>query len=151
MLVSFLPVLAAGPHHGISRMRVLIKKKKKKFVDQLIPWKHRQNSLRIFGDKGQRLQKSGKVIVDSVNLKVVDARTQRERTFRHTFEVADLGPADEMIIGIDWMQHTLDSVKLHPCGLVFKSLIDFVEADSKDGVTEYIKRATYVGMIMVYD
>ena len=84
-------------------------------------------------------------------MKVVDARTERERTFRPTFEVADLGPADEMIIGMDWMQHTVDSVKLHPCGLVFKSLIDFVEADPEDGVTEYIKRVAYVGMIMVYD
>ena len=120
-------------------------------VDPLMPWKHRPTSLRIFGANGQRLQKSGKVIVDSVDLKVVDARTQRERTFRPTFEVADLGPADEMIIGMDWMQHMVDSVKLHPCGLVFKSLIDFVEADPEDGVREYIKRAAYVGMIIVYN
>ena len=49
------------------------------------------------------------------------------------------------------MQHTVDSDKLHSCGLVFKSLIDFAEANPKDGVTEYIKRAAYVGMIMVYD
>ena len=84
-------------------------------------------------------------------MKVVDARTQRKRTLRPTFEVADLGPAGEMIIGMDWMQHTVDIVKLHPCGLMFKSLIDFLEADPKDGVTEYNKRAAYVGMSMVYD
>ena len=56
-----------------------------------------------------------------------------------------------MIIGMDWMQQTVDSVKLHPCGLVFKSLFDFVEANLEDGVTEYIKRAAYVAMIMVYN
>ena len=101
----------------------------KTIVDQPMPWKHRPTSLRIFGTNCQRLQKSGKVIVDSVDLKVVDARTERERTFRPAFKVADLGPADEMTIGMDWMQHTGDSVKVHPCWLVFKSLIDFVEAD----------------------
>ena len=34
---------------------------------------------------------------------------------------------------------------------MFKSLIDFVEADPDHVVTEYIKRAAYVGMIMVSD
>ena len=98
-------------------------------VDQLIPWKHRPTSLRIFGANGQKFQKSGKVIVDSVDFKVIDARTQRERTFRPTFEVADIRAADEMIIGMNWIQHTVDSVKLHACGLVFKRLIDVVEAN----------------------
>ena len=84
-------------------------------------------------------------------MKVIDARTQRERTFRPTIEVANLAPVDEIIIGIDWMQHTLNSVRLHICGLVFKSLIDCVEADPEDGVTEYVKRAAYVGMIIVYN
>ena len=116
-----------------------------------MPWKHRPTSLRIFGANGQRLRKLGKVIVDSVDFKVIDARTEREISFRPTFEVADLGPADEMIISMDWMQHTVDSVKLHPCRLVFKGLIDFVQANPEDGVTEYIKRDAYVGMIMVYD
>ena len=73
-----------------------------------------------------------------------------ERTFRPTFEVADLGPADEMMIHMDWMQRTVDRVKLHPYGLVFKSFVDFVEADPEDGVTKYNKRAPYVGMIMIY-
>ena len=56
-----------------------------------------------------------------------------------------------MIIGLDWIQHTVDSVKVHPCGLLFQSLIDLVEADPEDGVTEYIKRSAYVGIIMVND
>ena len=56
-----------------------------------------------------------------------------------------------MIINMDWMQHIVDSVKLCACGLVFNSLVDFVEANAKDGVTESIKRAAYVGMIMIYD
>ena len=76
-----------------------------------MPLKYRPTSLRIFGANGQRLQKSGKVIVVSMDLKVVDARTNRERTFRPTFKGAVLGLADEMIIGIHWMQHTVDSVK----------------------------------------
>ena len=70
-------------------------------VDQLMPWKYRPTSLRIFSANGQRLHKSGKVIVDSVNLKVVDTKTNSERTFRPTFEVADIGSSDEMIISID--------------------------------------------------
>ena len=70
-------------------------------VNQLMPWKHRPTSLQMFVANGQRLHKSGKVIVDSVDLKVVDAMTQSERTFRPTFEVADLRPSDELIIGMD--------------------------------------------------
>ena len=69
------------------------------------------------------------MIVDSVDLKVVDAKTNRERTFKPTFEVADIGPSDEMIIGMDWMKETIDSIKLSPYGLVFKSCIKLVKAD----------------------
>ena len=44
-----------------------------------------------------------------------------------------------MILGLDCIQHMVESVKLFPYGLVFKSLIDFVEADPEDEVTEYSK------------
>lgn len=98
----------------------------------------------------QRLQKSALVIMNSIDLKVVRTRTQRERTFMYTFDVADLGWIDQMISCMDCMNHTVDTVQLHPSGFIFKSLIDFVEVDPEDGVTEYIKSIAYISMIMVY-
>ena len=51
-------------------------------VDQLMPWKHRRTPLTMSDASGNRLLKSGKIIVVSVDLKVQDAKTKWFRTFR---------------------------------------------------------------------
>ena len=60
-------------------------------VDQLIPWRHRRTPLTMTDVSRNRLPKSSKIIVPSVDLKVQDAKTKRFRTFRPGFEVEDLG------------------------------------------------------------
>ena len=85
--------------------------------------------LRIIGANGQRLAKSGKVVVKSVDLKVRDASKGKERTFKPTYEVADLGPEEDLIIGMDWMNVIVDSIKINPYGLVIKRLIHIVDKD----------------------
>ena len=52
---------------------------------------------------GNKLKESGKIVVTSVDLKVQDASTKRIRTFKPTFEVADLGKSEDMIIEHDWI------------------------------------------------
>lgn len=63
--------------------------------------KHKSSSLQMFGANGQILQKWGKVVVESVDLKVIDAWTQIERSFKLTSEAADLGLVDETNIDMD--------------------------------------------------
>lgn len=63
--------------------------------------KHKSSSLQMFWANGQILQKWGKVVVESVDLKVIDAWTQIERSFKLTSEAADLGLVDEMNIDMD--------------------------------------------------
>ena len=69
--------------------------------EQLMPWRHRDTKLRIIGANGQRLTKSGKVVVKSVVLKIRDASNGIERTFKPTYEVADLCLEEDFIIGMD--------------------------------------------------
>ena len=69
--------------------------------EQLMPWRHRDTKLRIIGVNGQRLTKSGKVVVKSVDLRIQDASNGKERTFKPTYEVADLGPEEDLIVGMD--------------------------------------------------
>ena len=56
-----------------------------------MPWRHRDTKLRIIGANGQRLAQSGKVVVKSVDLRIRDASNGKERIFKPTYEVADLG------------------------------------------------------------
>ena len=69
--------------------------------EQLMPWRHRDAKLRIISANGQRLTRSGKVVVKSVDLRIRDASNGKERTFKPTYEVADLGPEEDLIIGMD--------------------------------------------------
>ena len=69
--------------------------------EQLMPWRHRDTKLRIIGANGQRLTKSGKVVVKSVDLKIRDTSNGIERTFKPTYEVADLGLEEDLRIGMD--------------------------------------------------
>ena len=116
--------------------------------ERLMPWRHRDTKLRIIGANGQRLAKSGKVIVKSVDLRIRDASNGKERTFKPTYEIADLGPKEDLIIGMDWMNTVVDSIKINSYGLVFKRAIDIVNTDDED-LTELIQQAAYVGVITV--
>ena len=116
--------------------------------EQLMPWTHRDTKLRIIGANAQRLTKSGKVVVNSVDLRVRDASNGKERTFKSTYEVADLGLEEDLIVPMDWMNTVVDSIKINPCGLVFKRPIDIVNADEED-LTELVQQAAYVGVITI--
>ena len=104
--------------------------------------------MRIIGANGQRLAKSGKVVVKSVDLRIRDASNSKERTFKPTYEVADLGTEEDLIIGMDWMNTVVDSIKINPYGLVFKSPIDIVNTDEED-LTELVQQAAYVDVITI--
>ena len=54
-------------------------------IDQLMPWRHRPTPIKMSDASGNRLRKSGKVIVNDIDLKVQDARTNSFRTFRPHF------------------------------------------------------------------
>ena len=116
--------------------------------EQLMPWRHRDTKLRIISANGQRLRKSGKLVVTSVDLRIRDASNGEERTFKPTYEVADLGPEEDLIIGMDWMNTVVDSIKINPYSLVFKRPIDIVNTDAED-LTELVQQAAYVGVITV--
>ena len=81
--------------------------------EQLMPWRHRDMKLRIIGANGQRLTKSGKVVLKSVDLRIRDASNGKERIFKPAYEVADLGPEEDLIIGMDWMNTVVDSIKIN--------------------------------------
>ena len=66
-------------------------------------WRHRPTWLRILDASSNRLPKLGKVIIKNVELKVQDALTGKQKTFRPNFEVADLGPEEIIILGYDWI------------------------------------------------
>ena len=116
--------------------------------EQLMPSRHRDTKLRIIGANGKRLAKSGKVVVKSVDLRVRDASNGKESKFKPTYKVADLGPEEDLIIGMDWMNTVVDSIKINPYGLVFKLPIDIVNTDEED-LTELVEQAVYVGVITV--
>ena len=99
----------------------------RRVVDQLMPWKHRRTPLTMSDASGNRLPKSGKIIVTSVDLKVHNARTKRFGTFRPTFEVADLGIDEMIILGYDWFSETTERILVGPPGgLEFKSPIQVI-------------------------
>ena len=102
--------------------------------------------MRIIGAKDQRLAKSGSVVVKSVDLRIREASNGKERTFKPTYEVADLGPEEDLIIGMDWMNTVVDRIKITPYGLVFKRPIDIVNTDEED-FTVLVQQAAYVGEI----
>ena len=90
--------------------------------------------------------KSGKVVVKRVDLRIRDASNGKERTFKPTYKAADLGPEEDLIIGMDWMNTVVDSIKINPYGLVFKPPIDIVNKD-EENLTESVQQAAYVGVI----
>ena len=116
--------------------------------EQLMPWRHRETKLRIIGANGQRLAKSCKVVVKSVDLRIRDASNGKERMFKPTYEVAYLGPEEELIIGMDWMNTVVDSIKINLYGLVFKRPIDIVNTNEED-LTEFMQQAAYVRVITI--
>ena len=116
--------------------------------EQSIPWRHRDMKLRIIGANRHRLTKSGKVVVKSVDLRIQDTSNGKERTFKPTYEVADLGPEEDLIIGMDWMHTVIDSIKINPYGLVFKRPINILNTDVED-LTELVQQAAHVGVITV--
>ena len=116
--------------------------------EQLMPWRHRDTKLRILGANGQRLAKSGKVVIKSVDLKIRDASNGKERTLKPTYEVADLGPEEDLIIGMDWMNTVVDSIIINLYSLVFKRPIDIVNTDEED-LMELVQQAAYVSVITI--
>ena len=116
--------------------------------EQLMPWRHRDTKLRIIGANGQRHTNSCKLVVKSVDLRIRDASDGKERTFKPTYEVANLGPEEDLIIGMDWMNTVVDSIKINPYGLVFKRPIDIVNTHEED-LIELVQQAGYVSVITV--
>ena len=72
----------------------------------------------------------------------------KERTIKPTYEVADLGPEEDLIIGMDWMNVIVDSIKINPYGLVIKRLIHIVDKD-QEHITESVQEAAYVAIITI--
>ena len=72
----------------------------------------------------------------------------QESTFKPTYQVAVLGPEADLIIGMDWMNMVVDSIKINPYGLVFKHPIDISNTDEED-LTELVQQATYVCVITI--
>ena len=118
-------------------------------VDQPMPWKHRPTPLTMSDASGNRLPKSGKIIVTSVDLKVQDAKTKRFRTFRPTFEVADLGIDEMVILGYDWFSETTERIVVGPPGgLEFKSPIQQIISETEE-FTNVIREAAFVRVIRI--
>ena len=118
-------------------------------VDQLMPWKHRRTPLTMSDASGNRLPKSGKIILTSVDLKVQDAKTKRFRTFRPTFEVADLGIDEMVILGYDWFSETMERIVVGPPGgLEFKSPIQEIISETEE-FTNVIRKAAFIGVIRI--
>ena len=118
-------------------------------VDQLMPWKHRRTPLTMSDASGNRLLKSGKIIVVSVDLKVQDAKTKWFRTFRPTFEVADLGIDEMVILGYDWFSETTERIVVGPPGgLEFKSPIQEITSETEE-FTNVIREAALIGVIRI--
>ena len=82
------------------------------------------------------------MVVKSVDLKIRDASNGKERIFKPTYEVADLGPEEDLIIGMDWMNAVVDSIKINPYGLVFKRPIDIVNTNEED-LTALVRQTAY--------
>ena len=118
-------------------------------VDQLMPWRHRMKPLRITDASGNSLKKSSKIVVTSVDLKVQDARTKNYRTFKPTFEVADLVDTEDMIIGHDWILQTPEKIVMGPpVSLEFKHEISTIVSNSEE-FTNSLKQAAFVGVITI--
>ena len=98
---------------------------------------------------GNRLPKSGKIIVTSVDLKVQDAKTKRFRTFRPTFEVADLGIDEMVILGYDWFSETTERIVVGPPGgLEFKGPIQEITSETEE-FTNVIGEAAFTVVIRI--
>ena len=85
-------------------------------VNQLMPCIYGRIPLTMSDASANRLPRSCKIIVTSVDLKVQDAKTKRFRTFRPTFEVADLGIDKMVILCYDWFSETIESIVVGPPG-----------------------------------
>ena len=118
-------------------------------VDQLMPWRHRRTPLTMSDASGNRLPKSGKIIVTSVDLKVQDAKTKRFRTFRPTFEVVDLGIVEMVILGYDWFSETTEGIVVGPPGgPEFQSPIQEIISETED-FANVIREAAFVGVVRI--
>ena len=118
-------------------------------IDQLMPWRHHIKPLRMTDASGNRLKKSGNIVVTIVNLKVQDARIKNDRTFKPIFEVADLGDTEDMIIGHDWILQTTENIVMGPpVGLVFKHKISMIVSNSEE-FTNSLEQAAFVGVITI--
>ena len=84
-----------------------------------------------------------------MDLKVQDAKTKRFRTFRATFEVADLGIDEMVILGYDWFSETTECIVVGPPGgLEFGSPIQEIISETEE-VTNVIREAALVGVIRI--
>ena len=84
-----------------------------------------------------------------MDLKVQDAKTKRFRTFRPTFEVADLGIDEMVILGYDWFSETTERIVVGPPGgLEFKSPIQDSVSETEE-FTNVMREAAFVGVIRI--
>ena len=118
-------------------------------VDQPMPWRHSRSPLTMSDGSGNRLPKSGKIIVIRVDLKVQDAKSKRFRTFRPTFEVVDLEIDEMVILSYDWFSETTERIVVGPTGgLEFKSPIQEIISETEE-FTNVIRKAAFVGVIRI--
>ena len=95
------------------------------------------------------MKKSGKVIITSVDLKVQDARSKKDRTFRPNFEVADLGPDEDIVLGMDWFSLAVEKIVIGPpAGLEFKSPISTIKSNTVE-FNNVLQSAAYIGVITI--
>jgi len=72
------------------------------FVGQMMmPWVKRENRLRLESANGSLLKRSGTVQVKQVQLKVLDARSAKQKVLDLVTEVVCLVPGCPLILGFD--------------------------------------------------
>ena len=78
-----------------------------------------------------RLEKPGKGVVTSGDLKVEDSKIKNDITFKPTFELADIDHTEDMIISHDWILQTTETIVTGPpFSLEFKHKISKMVSNS---------------------
>ena len=60
-----------------------------------------------------------KVVVKRVNLRMQDTTNGKERMVKPPYPAADLGPEEDLMIEVDWMNTVVDSIKINTYGLIY--------------------------------
>ena len=121
------------------------------FVERkLLPWKRRETRLKLEGADGSPLKRSGIAQVQGMEMKVLDARTGKDRSFNLVAEIASLEPGTPLILGLDWLtEHCEKLVLTAPFGLELKRALDIQEVTDFSDFDEVLANSQYVGLIRI--